>query len=229
MRQVVEIAWLPILVVAFTKRRTMTSTETYTTAADQARTAVERSTDLWKQSTKSLTEQTDVLWQLPQVDLGDATRKYFEYLQDGLEVNKAVAQKWVGALTSVTEALRDQLQTVSDFSRGHSQAISTWISSETETLENAAKQQAEQVDNAQRQQAERVQQAQEEQQEQARQADREKAKQEREQARRARQEARERYEGLTKVELADKLAERGLPKTGNVDELVDRLVSADSN
>jgi len=31
------------------------------------------------------------------------------------------------------------------------------------------------------------------------------------------------------VELADKLAERGLPKTGNVDELIDRLVSADSD
>ena len=56
----------------------MTSTETYSTAAEQARSAVERSTDIWKQSTKSLTEQTDVLWKFPQVDLGDATRKYFE-------------------------------------------------------------------------------------------------------------------------------------------------------
>ena len=52
----------------------MTSTETYSTAAEQARSAVERSTDIWKQSTKSLTEQTDVLWQFPQVDLGDVTR-----------------------------------------------------------------------------------------------------------------------------------------------------------
>jgi hypothetical protein len=66
-------------------------------------------------------------------------------------------------------------------------------------------------------------------QDQARQAEREKAKQERDQARRRRQEARERYEGLTKAELSDQLAERGLPKTGNVDELVDRLVSADSD
>lgn len=35
--------------------------------------------------------------------------------------------------------------------------------------------------------------------------------------------------GLTKAELADHLAERGLPKTGEVDELVERLVTADSN
>ena len=43
------------------------------------------------------------------------------------------------------------------------------------------------------------------------------------------QQLRERYEGLTKAELADHLAERGLPKTGDVDELVERLVTADSN
>jgi len=208
----------------------MTSAETVNAAADQTNGAVQRSAQLWQQGTRSLVEQAEQLWQFPQSDsINDATRKFFEYLQDGLEVNKNVALKWVDAVTSVSDAVRQQLGTVTDFQQGHAKAISTWISSETETLENAAKQQADQVDKVQRQQAERVQQAQDEQQERARQADREKAKQERDEARRARQEARERYEGLTKVELADKLAERGLPKTGNVDELVDRLVSADSN
>ncbi len=218
----------------------MTSTETYSTAADQARTAVERSADLWKQSTRSLTEQTDQLWQLPQVDLGDVTRKYFEYLQDGIEVNKDVALKWVGALTQVTEAWRDQLQTITDFQRGHSQAISTWISSETETFQNAAKEQAEQVDRVQRDQVERVQRAEQQanaqirdarqqQEEQARQQQRDQAKADRDEARRVRQDARERYEGLTKNELSDKLAERDLPKSGTVDELIDRLVDADTN
>jgi len=218
----------------------MTSTETYTNAADQARTAVERSADLWKQGTRSLTEQTDQLWQLPQVDVGEATRKYFEYLQDGLEVNKDVVLKFVGALTSVADAWRDQLSTITDFQRGHSQAISTWISSETETFENAAKEQAEQVDRVQREQVQRVQRAEQEaeqqireaqqkREEQARQQQREQAKAERDEARRVRQEARERYEGLTKAELSDKLAERDLPKTGNVDELIDRLVAADTN
>jgi len=37
---------------------------------------------------------------------------------------------------------------------------------------------------------------------------------------------REAYEGLTKSELSDQLAERGLPRTGNVDDLIDRLVEA---
>jgi hypothetical protein len=51
---------------------------------------------------------------------------------------------------------------------------------------------------------------------------------EREQAKRAHDKARERYEGLTKAELSDQLGQRDLPKTGNVDELVERLVEADS-
>jgi hypothetical protein len=43
-----------------------------------------------------------------------------------------------------------------------------------------------------------------------------------------RQQARDRYEGLTKTELADQLAERGLPRSGTVEELIERLVSADT-
>jgi hypothetical protein len=51
---------------------------------------------------------------------------------------------------------------------------------------------------------------------------------EREQAKRGHDKARERYEGLTKAELSDQLDKRDLPKTGTVDELVERLVEADS-
>ena len=57
---------------------------------------------------------------------------------------------------------------------------------------------------------------------------REARKAEREQAKHAHDTARERYEGLTKAELSDLLDKRDLPKTGNVDELIERLVEADS-
>ena len=57
---------------------------------------------------------------------------------------------------------------------------------------------------------------------------REARKVEREQVRRTHDKARERYEGLTKAELSDLLDKRDLPKTGTVDELVERLVEADS-
>jgi SAP domain len=83
-----------------------------------------------------------------------------------------------------------------------------------------------------REQAEQAQQAALERVEKTGQAGQELARQarqaEREQARRAHKRARERYEGLTKAELSDQLAKRELPKTGNVDDLIERLVEADS-
>jgi hypothetical protein len=86
------------------------------------------------------------------------------------------------------------------------------------TLSGAVREQAESVGGLVRGQAE---QAEKELAREARQA-------EREQARHARDKARERYEALTKAELSDRLDQRNLPKTGNVDELVERLVEADS-
>ena len=68
--------------------------------------------------------------------------------------------------------------------------------------------------------------------EQAEQAEKEQAREarfaERRQARQAHDRARERYQGLTKAELSGQLAERQLPESGNVDELIERLVEANS-
>jgi hypothetical protein len=97
------------------------------------------------------------------------------------------------------------------------------------TLSGAVREQAESVGGLVRGQAES---ARDFVHEQAGQAEKELAREarqaEREQARHARDKARERYEGLTKAELSDRLDQRNLPKTGNVDELVERLVEADS-
>ena len=67
---------------------------------------------------------------------------------------------------------------------------------------------------------------------QAEEAEKERARQaraaERQQAREARQAARQRYEGKTKAELSEELSTRELPKTGTVEELIERLVEADT-
>ncbi len=80
--------------------------------------------------------------------------------------------------------------------------------------------QAGQAEQAVREQAEQAEQAEKE-------LAREARKAEREQARHTHEKARERYESLTKAELSDLLDQRDLPKTGNVNELVERLVEAD--
>jgi len=64
--------------------------------------------------------------------------------------------------------------------------------------------------------------------EQAEKAEQERAREARKAERQQARQARERYEGQTKAELSDQLAARDLPKTGNVDELIERLVEADT-
>ena len=49
----------------------------------------------------------------------------------------------------------------------------------------------------------------------------------RRQKRIARSAAAERYQDMTKVELSEELDKRSMPKTGNVDELRDRLIDSD--
>jgi len=88
-------------------------------------------------------------------------------------------------------------------------------------LSGVVREQAESVSGLVREQAELAGQAEKEMVREARKA-------EREQAKHAHDKARERYEGLTKAELSDLLDKRDLPKTGNVDELIERLVEADS-
>ena len=170
----------------------MTSTESYTVAADQARTAVERSAQIWQQSTQRLTEQADAVSKLPQVDVTEVTRRYFEYLQRGLEVNRDFAVKWAEIVQAWTDVARTQVQATDEAARGHSRAVSDWLAGEAQSVQDIAEEQAEKVDQVQREQA------------------------------------RAPYQDLTKAELADKLAERDLPKTGTVDELIDRLVAADA-
>ena len=63
---------------------------------------------------------------------------------------------------------------------------------------------------------------------QAEKAEQERAREARKAERQQARQARERYEGQTKAELSDQLAARDLPKTGNVDELIERLVEADT-
>jgi hypothetical protein len=97
------------------------------------------------------------------------------------------------------------------------------------TLSVAVREQAESVGGLVREEAESARDFVHEQAGKAELAAREQAEQaERELAKHAHDKARERYEGLTKAELSDQLDQRHLPKTGNVDELVERLVEADS-
>ena len=179
----------------------MTSmTRHYSDAAGQARTAADKTADLWTQGAQGL---TGLVPRLPQIDLIPAVERYFDLVQRMVDVNRFLTVKWVEAAGTLTGVVRDQAESATDVVREMPASVG-----------HAVHEQAAQAEQAVREQAEKAEQ------ERAREA----RKAERQQAR----QARERYEGQTKAELSDQLAERDLPKTGNVDELIERLVEADT-
>lgn len=136
---------------------------------------------------------------LPQIDLIPAVERYFDFVQGTVDINRRLTIKLAEAAGTLSELVRDRAESAGNLVRD-----------KAESAERTARQQAEQTEQAEKEQA------------------REARFAERRQARQAHDRARERYEGLTKAELSDQLAKRQLPKSGNIDDLIERLVEADS-
>jgi len=194
-------------------------TDTNSTAAGRARQATEKSVQAWKQGTHTLTEQPSGL---PKVDLTESVDRYFEFLQRTVDFNRDLAIRWAELVTTLFGSVRDQAESVSHTITDQADKVADLAGQQANKAEQAAKAQSEKVEHATREQAEEAEEAEKA---QAREAKRV----ERAEARKAQQQAREAYEGLTKAELSETLAERDLPKSGTVDELLDRLVTADLN
>ena len=225
------------------------STDSYTAVAGQARQATEKSVEVFKNAAQNFTNQFDAV-KVPAVDLTEPVARYFEYVQKAVDLNRELATKWAELFTDLSGSVRAQAQQVSSIVKDQTTAVADLTTRQAEKAEQAAKEQAEKAEQAQREQEREAEEAEKAKAREAKRIEREQARKaqqeaeeaeeaekakareakriEREEAKKAHEQAREAYEGLTKAELSDQLAERGLPKTGNVDELIERLVSADS-
>jgi hypothetical protein len=216
----------------------MTSmTRQYSAAASHARNAVDKTADVWTEGARTVTGR---LFGLPQVDLVPAVERYFDLVQRTVEINRRLAVRWAEAAGTLSGVVRERAESAGDVLREKAEAAGDIAREQAENAERAAREQAAKAEQAEKELARQARQAEREQAEQAGRAAREQAERaeqelarqarqaEREQAQRAHDRARERYEGLTKAELSDLLARRELPKTGNIDELIERLVEADS-
>jgi len=182
-------------------------TRQYSAAASHARNAVDKTADFWTQGARTV---TGLFPGLSQVDLVPAVERYFDLVQRTVDLNRHLAVRWAEAAATLSGVAREKAESAGDVVREKAEAAGNVVRKRAEKAEQAALEQAEKAEQAEKELAR-----------QARQA-------ERDQDRRARKRARERYEGLAKAELSDLLAKRELPKTGNSDELIERLVEADS-
>ena len=182
-------------------------TRQYRAAAGRARNAEGKAAGFWTRGARTV---TDLVPGRPRVDLVPAVERYFELVQRTVDINRRLTVRWAHAVGTLSGAVREKAESAGDLVREKAEAADIVMREQAERAQQAALEQAEKAEQAEKGLAR-----------QARQA-------EREQARRAHKRARERYEGLTKAELSDQLAKRELPKTGNVDSLIERLVEADS-
>ena len=186
----------------------MTSmTRQYSSATSRARSAVDKTADFWMQGARTL---TDRLPGLPQIDLIPAVERYFDFVQGTVDINRRLTIKLAEAAGTLSEMARDRAESVGNLVREKAESVGGIVRNKAESAERTARAQAEQAEQAEKEQA------------------REARFAERRQARQAHARARERYQGFTKAELSDQLADRQLPKSGNLDELIERLVEADS-
>ncbi len=186
----------------------MTSTtERYRAAASQSASTVEKIADFWAQGSQRLTDR--MLPGLPQVNLVPIVERYFDFVQRTVDISRDLTIKWAETAGTLSGAVREQAESVGGRVREQAESTRDFVHEQADQAEQAAREQADKAEQAEKELA------------------REARKAEREQAKHAHDQARERYEGLTKAELSDLLEQRHLPKTGTVDELVERLAEAD--
>jgi len=208
-------------------------TRQYRAAAGRARNAGGKTAGFWTRGARTV---TDLVPGRPRVDLVPAVERYFALVQRTVDINRRLTVKWAQTVGALSGVVREKAEPAGDLVREKAEAADNVMREQAEKAQQVALEQAEKAEQAEnglaRAARERAEKA-----EQAKQSARERAEKglarqgrqaEREQARRAHKKARERYEGLTKAQLSDQLAKRELPKTGNVDALIERLVEADS-
>ncbi len=182
-------------------------TRQYSAAASQAGGAAERAVGFWEQGVGKLADRFPAL---PQVDLVPAVERYFDFVQRAVDLNRSLALQWAQVVGTVSGAALERAESAGEVVRERAESVGEVVRERAESFERSANEQAEQAEQAEQELA------------------REARRIERANARQAHEKARARYEGLTKAQLSELLAERNLPKSGNVDELIERLVEADA-
>ena len=196
-------------------------TKQYSSAASQAGKAVEKTADIWTRGVREIIDSTYRIPKLPQVDLVPAVERYFDFVQRTVDANRGLSVRWARKATTLSDTVRERAESAGDAVRERAESVGGLVRGKADTIGQTARDQAAKAAKAYREQAEQAERADQERAQEAR-------KLERARSRQAHQRARERYEGMTRAELSDLLAKRDLPKTGNVDELVERLVQSDN-
>src|SRR4051795_7868752 len=201
-----------------------TNPEDFAANARRAESILTSAMDTWKNGLDSVTNQFRAfpsVGNLPQLDATEAVERQFAFITQVVELNPQYARQLAEVAHTLTAATRQQIESVSGAVRDQLGSVTEATRGNVDKLEQTVRDTAEQTERTQREAREQAEAAQRQQASDAAQAERQERKQ-------AQDQARERYQSLTKTELSDEAGKRDLPKTGTVDELVERLVADDT-
>jgi len=202
----------------------MTSTFDYADTARRAESAITTTLDTWRSGVTTVTDQLRAVpntGPLPRVEVTDVVERQFALIQQVVDLNHGYARKLAEVADTLTGATRDQIESVTGVVRDQLRNVSDVARAGVDTVERTVREQADQAEQAERHAAEAAEAAE-------RQQAREAAKAERQERKDAQDEAREPYRTLSKVELSEEAGKRDLPKSGTVEELIERLVEDDT-
>jgi hypothetical protein len=174
---------------------------TTTPMIEQPRDVVTRATKAWSRGLQQLVGPLTAADAETTVD-GDLVDRFFDavdqFADRWIDVNRRYVKGVAGAMFTAQGALRERATAMTDVVRDETARAASNVSDQATQAEDLAHEQAAAVERETRREARR----------------------------RARGAASARFGGMTKVELQDQLARRGLPKSGTVVELRTRLVDA---
>lgn len=84
-----------------------TSTESFTSVADQVRDATEKSVQAWQQGTTTLSEQVIAMMALP-VDLTKPVELYLRNVQRTVDLQREMTYVWTDLLAQLSGSLRQR-------------------------------------------------------------------------------------------------------------------------
>jgi hypothetical protein len=191
----------------------MTLTQDFAASTRRAESVLTEVLDSWKNGLNAFTTPLQAFPStdsFPRFDAAEAVELQFKFIKRITDVNYEYARQLADATNTVTGAVREHIDGLNSAMIEQFQSVSGVAQSAVDTFEDSVRQTADEVQRVQREAQQQVEKA------------------ERDQRRQARNAAREQYTSLTKNQLAEEAAKRNLPKTGTVDELVDRLVKDDT-
>ena len=125
----------------------MTSTtERYRAAASRSAGTVEKIADFWTQGAQKLSDQLPA--GLPQISLVPVVERYFELVQQTVDIGRDLTLKWAEAADTLSGTVREQAESVGGRVREQAESARGFVHEQAGKAEQAARDQAEKTSRA---------------------------------------------------------------------------------